>query len=300
MKKLLLIILVGLGLMMEINAQERYIFTQHYVNPILINPGATGFSDAHNLLFNYRNKWAGFPGSPKTFAFSYDGLIMDKAGLGLFLMKDEFGSLEVLKGQLSYAYHLMGDNYKLGLGFTTEYLHYRAKGSLSGPDGFDLNDPTLIDRQDGDKFFDFTFGAHGMYGDKLIFDLVLPGMIRTRLESNGDNTQDSERSFNFIVGLGYKYKFPGYAFEITPSLFVKKLNKVPFHVEGNVLMSFYEGQLLGGLSYTYGAEERLGAMLGTGLNKFKFYYSYNVSLNSFQTYSNGAHEITLAFTIPQS
>jgi len=299
MKKLVLIILVGLGLIIEINAQERYIFTQHYVNPILINPGATGFSNAHNLLFNYRNKWAGFPGSPKTFAFSYDGLIMDKAGLGLFLMKDQFGSLEVLKGQLSYAYHLMGDNYKLGLGFTTEYLHYRAKSLLSGPAEFVENDPFLEDRQLGDKFFDFTFGAHGSYGDKIIFDLVLPGMIRTKLESQGDN-QDTSRNFNFIVGLGYKYKFPGYDFEITPSLFIKKLNKVPFHVEGNVLMSFYQGQLMGGVSYAYGADDRLGAMLGTGLNKFKFFYSYNVSLNNFQSYNNGAHEITIAFIIPKT
>jgi len=299
MKKIVWILLAGFGLMFQLNAQERYIFTQHYVNPILINPGATGFSDAHTLLLNYRNKWAGFPGSPKTYAFSYDGLIMDKAGLGLFLMKDEFGSLEVLKGQLSYAYHLMGDNFKMGLGFTTEYIHYRAKSLISGPPDFDETDPFLKERQIGDKFFDFTFGAHGMYGNQLLFDIVLPGMIRTRLD-NGDGTQENERSFNFIVGLGYKYKFPGYDFEVTPSLYIKKLNKVPFHVEGNLLMSFYQGQLLGGVSYAYGAEDRLGAMLGTGLNNFKFFYSYNVSLNSFQTYSNGAHELTVAFVIPRS
>lgn len=299
MKRIVWLLLAGFGLMFQLNAQERYIFTQHYVNPVLVNPGATGFSNAHNLLLTYRNKWAGFPGSPKTYAFSYDGLIMDKAGLGFFLMKDEFGSLEVLKGQLSYAYQLMGDNFKMGLGFTTEYLHYRAKSLITGPIDFDETDPFLKERQLGDKFFDFTFGAHGMYGDKLLFDLVLPGLIRTRLETENGG-QENDRSFSFIVGLGYKYKLPGYEFEITPSLYIKKLHTVPFHVEGNVLMSFYDGQLMGGVSYAYGAEDRLGAMLGTGLNKFKFYYSYNVSLNNFQAYSNGAHELTVAFIIPRS
>ena len=297
MKKILFSIIVGLIFLVSGSAQERYIFTQHFVNPVLINPGATGFENAHSFLFNYRNKWAGFPGSPKTYAFSYDGLVVDKVGLGGFLMQDEFGALQVFKGQLSYAYHLMDENYRIGIGFTTEYLEYRAKGSLSGPIDFDRNDPLIADRQEGDRYFDLAIGSHGLIADQFIFDIVFAGLVRTKLNDDGQ-TQQEDRTFNYILGVGYQYKVPNYDLMVTPSIFVKQLRHVPLHLEMNLLLSFYEGQLSGGLSYAYGAEDRMGAMLGTKINNFNFYYSYNVSFQGFQSYSNGAHELTVGYRIP--
>jgi type IX secretion system PorP/SprF family membrane protein len=296
-KKILLSIAIIVGMWISGQAQERYIFSQHFVNPVLINPGATGFGDAHNFLFNYRNKWASFPGAPNTYAFSYDGIVADKVGLGGFVMKDEFGALESLKGQLSYAYHLMGENYKVGLGFTTEYIQYRAKGALSGPVGFDRNDPLIADRQEGDRFFDLALGAHGMISERILFDVVFPGLVRTKL-SDGAQSLKEEKSFNYILGVGYQYKVENYDLTVTPSIFVKQLRNVPLHIEGNLLLSFYDGQLSGGLSYAYGAEDRFGALLGTGINNFNFYYSYNVSFQPFQTYSNGSHELTIGYRIP--
>jgi hypothetical protein len=109
---------------------------------------------------------------------------------------------------------------------------------------------------------------------------------------------EEERSFNFIVGLGYVYDVENYDLTVTPSIFVKKLRYVPLHVEGNLHLSFYDGQLSGGLSYAYGAENRLGALLGTSINNFNFYYSYNVGFQPFQTYSNGSHELTLGYRFP--
>jgi type IX secretion system PorP/SprF family membrane protein len=299
MKRILFSLIIVFGFFMNGEAQERYIFSQHFVNPVLINPGATGFEDAHSFLFNYRNKWASFPGAPKTYAFSYDGLVAEKVGLGGFVMQDEFGALQSLKAQLGYAYHLMGDNYKIGLGFTTEYIQYRAKGALSGPDGFDANDPLIRERQAGDKFFDLAIGAHGMIYDQIIFDVVFPGLVRTKL-NDAVETQKEDRTFNFILGVGYRYEVENYDLAVTPSIFVKKLRNVPLHLEGNLLLSFYDGQLSGGISYAYGAENRLGAMLGTGINNFSFYYSYNVSFQPFQTYSNGAHELTIGYRFPVS
>lgn len=297
MKKIIFSVIIMLGFILTTEAQERYIFSQHFVNPVLVNPGATGFEDAHSFLFNYRNKWASFPGAPKTYAFSYDGLVADKVGLGGFVMQDEFGSLNSLKAQLSYAYQLMDENYKIGLGFTTEYIQYRAKGGLTGTPEFDANDPLIAERQAGDKYFDLAIGAHGMIADQIIFDLVFPGLVRTRL-NNEVETQQEDRTFNFIVGVGYKYKVENYDMDVTPSIFVKKLRNVPLHIEGNLLLEFYDGQLSGGISYAYGAENRLGAMLGTGINNFNFYYSYNVSFQAFQTYSNGSHELTIGYRFP--
>ena len=94
------------------SAQHRYIYTQYFINPVMINPGATGSSGGQNLFLNYRNNWANHEGSPKTFSFSYDGLVTDKVGLGAFLMSDTYGALQTIKGQLSYSYNIKGENYE--------------------------------------------------------------------------------------------------------------------------------------------------------------------------------------------
>ena len=89
---------------------------------------------------------------------------------------------------------------------------------------------------------------------------------------------------------------PNYDFYIEPSLFVKQLRGVPFHADLNVKMGFMEDQLIGGLTYAFGYD-RFGFLLGTSVNNFNVYYSYNVSLEDSQQYHNGMHEFTLGFNI---
>jgi hypothetical protein len=77
MKNILCLIVIAFVLLLgtDLSAQvrlhsERGIFTQANEHPILINPGYTGFRGNHELLVNYRNTWASFPGAPSTFTFS--------------------------------------------------------------------------------------------------------------------------------------------------------------------------------------------------------------------------------------
>ena len=39
-------------------AQDQAIFTHYHISPILINPGATGFSEKNHLMMNIRSQWA--------------------------------------------------------------------------------------------------------------------------------------------------------------------------------------------------------------------------------------------------
>ena len=75
---ILLVALAGVSVNIGLKAQERYfderyIYSQAFINPLLINPGAAGFSGSQNLLLNYRNQWSGFNGAPTTATVSYDG-----------------------------------------------------------------------------------------------------------------------------------------------------------------------------------------------------------------------------------
>ena len=295
MKKLLIIAFFFVAVALKLDAQERYIYTQYHINPVLVNPGATGLDGMHGFIFNYRNKWAGFEGAPRTLTFSYDGPVGNRVGLGALVVRDQFASLETLKGQLSYAYRIIADNYKIGAGITTEYLQYDLSGDVLSAPGTDAQDPELISRLDGTKYLGVAFGIYGTLRDEISFGLSLPGIVRARIDDGSDI--DNDEGLHFILHAGYKYDVPNYNFKVEPSIYINQIRNVPFHIDVNVLMHFLDEDLTGGLSYTIGADNRFGFLIGTKLNNFNFYYSYNFSFHEFQQYNNGSHELTVAFNL---
>ena len=295
MKKIFLSLIIILGSVYYGTSQSRYIFTQYFINPVLINPGAAGCKPGKNIFLNYRNTWANHPGSPQTFSVSFDGMVSNKVGLGAFIMRDNYGSLQTTKALLSYSYKLHDENYDFGIGFTTEYLKYNVDAVLSGGT-VDKNDPWIAEKQNGDKYFDAALGAHGIINKKYVVDVVLPGLVRTQLnDTDSESSVDTTSSFNYIAGLGYIYELPQYDMTVYPSVYIKKLRNINTLIDFNVLMTFYDGVLSGGASYGYGDDERLGFVIGAKLNKIKFYYSYDFSFKEFQAYNNGSHELMINY-----
>jgi len=292
MKKILLSIVIVFVFSLVGKAQERYIFTQYFVNPVLINPGAAGYNGGQNLFLNYRNTWADFNGSPKTFSLSYDGMVTDKVGLGAHVMSDSYGALQTYKAQLSYSYNVKSSNYDIGLGFTTEYLDYSVDGGVDGT--VDLNDLVILERRDGDKYFDVAVGAYGTFQEKYVVNVVFPGLVRSKINAE-DGEIAEEKSFNYILGLGYLYDIPEYEMRVYPSLYVKKLRNIETLIDANLLLSFYDGKLSGGATYGFGDDERFGFIIGAKLDKISFHYSYDFSFKEFQNYNNGSHEITFGY-----
>ena len=98
-----------LSIMSTINGQsryfdERYIYSQHNINPSLINAGAIGANDYQELFVNYRNTWAGFEDSPKTILIAYNGPVGNRLGFGAQLLNDSYANLNTTKGQVGLSY----------------------------------------------------------------------------------------------------------------------------------------------------------------------------------------------------
>lgn len=274
---------------------ERSIYSHHFLSPILVNPGASGFENYQELLFNYRNSWATFPGSPRTVTFSYNGPVGNRIGIGGLIVSDKFGALETTKGQISAAYAIESPTNKVSFGLSAEYIQHRLSGSEFDNELVDENDVQIINRLDGSQFFDVSFGLYGLYDNKIIYGLTLPTLVSSRLSDGVDGS--GSREFGFIANLGYRMPIDGYDVIIEPSVFIKQLMLVPFHADLNLKMQFLEEKLTGGVSYTLGADEKFGFLIGTKLQTFEFLYSYNISMNSFQSYNNGSHEFSLKFNI---
>lgn len=273
---------------------ERYIYNQANIYPVLINPGATGFNQDHLVMFNYRNKWASFEGSPKTVTFSYDGQVADRLGFGALIVSDGYGELETTKGQIAFAYGIESPTNKIGFGLSAEYIQHKVNGTAVANSFLDPVDPLLLKRLDGHNYFDASFGLHGVFDNRLTYGLVFPGLVSSSLDDDEDLT---DRKFSYMVNLGYRLESEANDIVATPGVAIKDLQGVPTFIELSLTLGLLEEKLTGGLNYSVGGDERLGFLLGLQINSLNFLYGYNISRHEFQDYNNGSHEITLAFNI---
>ena len=271
---------------------ERYIYTQANIFPQLVNPASFGSNMKHNVMVNYRRKWAGINDTPGTSTILYNGPMVDRLGLGIMVMNDKFGLMEMTKAMAGFSYTIKGDKNQISFGLTGEYIK---RGISSVTDPVVITDPKVIAALEGAEYFDATIGIYGVYNKTLTYGLVLPSLVSSRIDGeSAANTSD--RKIGFIFHAGYDIKASEADVTIKPSIFVKNLDNVPTHLDLNLNASFLKDKITGGITYTIGADNRLGFLVGTNLDKFLLYYSYNTSSNPLQDYNNGSHEISLGIS----
>ncbi|MFN8331006.1 MAG: PorP/SprF family type IX secretion system membrane protein [Saprospiraceae bacterium] len=106
------------------------VYTQYHINPILINPAYTGFEGQSQILFNFRNHWAGFDGSPKGLTLGINGSPVNNMGLGSIIYSEKFGVANRFSGQLNYAYNFKtGPDTKMSLSLSGSYIRYSLDNS---------------------------------------------------------------------------------------------------------------------------------------------------------------------------
>ena len=298
-KILTTIIIAGSMAMGTLSAQQRYfdersLYRQHFMYPVLVNPGATGINDYQELIVNYRSSWAGFQDAPKTITLNFNGPVGNRLGFGAQLFRDNFGVVETSKGMLAVSYTIESPTNKIGFGLTTEYIQHVVTGGAIGGSIIDPNDVLLLQRLDGNRFFDASFGIYGVYDNSLKYGVALPSLISAKL--NSEDGGAGMKDLGYIVHLGYEATMADGAITVEPSVFIKSLNNIPTHADFNLRMSFLENRFTGAVGYTMGASQGLGFLIGARVDNFHLNYSYNISTRQFQDFNNGGHEITLSYT----
>ena len=279
-------------------SQEPGVYTQYHLHPALLNAGATGHSGDHEFLFNYRNKWAAFDGAARDFTFMYHGLVADRIGVGGQLYAERIGRFRSFQGTASYAYRIISDTYNIGIGVTTGFQQLRLSSEF---DPFlDDSDELLNEALDGVILFDASFGVYGEFNDAFFFGLSFPNLVRSRISDIQGDIEDPNEEFNYAALIGYRVRVSNYNFYVEPSIAVKNIRRVPFHVDLNLKLSFLEEQLVGGITYSLGDESRFGVLLGTRIDALRLFYGYDISFGKFQDFSNGSHELTLHYTLART
>ncbi len=295
---LLLLFFLGIGL--SLSAQDEAVFTHYYITPILVNPAAAGFDETHQIQFNARAQWTGFPDAPTTLGVQYNGPIGKTFGLGAGVLTESAGQLNRLRFHLNYAFRfsVMEDDLKLAAGFSTEFQQQQLSNDALNDGLYQPGDDIIEGAVDGRQVFDASLGFFGRYRENTYLSFSFTNLVRARLDDIMQSDEEQESFLNYYVFLaGHEFNFEEAGFSLEPSIMFRQLREAPFQLDVNLKAGFLDDQLITGLSYrSLGA---VGVLLGTRINNFNLYYTFDLSTQEFQKFTSGSHEVTVALNFKQ-
>ena len=297
MKKIYFLLISLFCSLSILQAQDQAIFTQYHISPILINPAVAGFTEYHELQLNVRNQWTGFPGAPLTYAGMYNGPIGKTLGLGAGLLSENVASMTRLRFQLNYAFRYQIQNVKVAAGFSTEFSNLSLNNDVFSNGFYQQGDQVIDDFDQGEKIFDATLGFFATISDKTFIGLSFPNLIVAKISDIESGSNEGSFFKYYIFHVGSKFEFTDANFSLEPSVILRSIKDVPFSMDFNLKAGFLDDRLIAGMSYRAGTGGALGLLLGTELDNFRIFYSYDLSFQDFQQYSSGSHEATLALRL---
>lgn len=293
------------------------IFSQFYNAPLQINPAFAGNSYAPNIALNYRNQWTAWAGGAAyvTYAASYDQWVKPlNSGFGLMVQADVAGqglyTTNALTGFYSYRVQVNRDiNIKLGIeaGIIQARLDWDALvfgNQLNPITGADINLESGETRPDvlNKTIPEISTGV-------LVYSKIFYGGLSIK-HINRPNEAILNVNENLDVGLPARWTIHGGA-----QIELKKPTRgnrfgsylspnVMFIKQGefgqlNIGTHYNMGMVFGGVWYRR-AQSNGDAMIfliGAQQGKFKYGYSYDLTISGLAGNTGGSHELSLRINL---
>lgn len=293
MRKIYLGLLLSLGLLTEVSAQQDPHYTQYMYNMSVMNPAYAGSKESLSMGLLHRKQWVELEDAPTTSTFFGHSPVGKNVGLGLSVISDKIGPVAEnnVYGDFSYTLKLGGDH-KLALGL-------KAGLTLQNVDYLTKIAPTLPQQGDGafgantsNSYFNFGTGAF-YYTNKYYLGLSVPNMIKaTHLDYNG-RSYGNESSHYFLTG--------GYVFDINenvkfkPFFMVKSSFEAPASLDVSTNFMFKDKFEIGG---TYRLNDSFGAMVNYAITPtLKIGYAYDHIVSDLKVTTPASHEVILLFNV---
>jgi type IX secretion system PorP/SprF family membrane protein len=293
MRKIYLGLLLTLGMLSEVSAQQDPHYTQYMYNMSVMNPAYAGSKDNLSLGLLHREQWIELEDAPVTSTFFGHSPVGKNVGLGLSFISDKLGPVQEnnIYGDFSYTLKLGGDH-KLALGL-------KAGLTLHNVDYFTRINPTLPDTGDGafgkdvsNSYFNFGTGAF-YYTNKYYLGLSVPNMLKaTHLDFDG-RSYGNESSHYFLTG--------GYVFDLTqnvkfkPFFMAKSSFEAPASLDVSTNFMFKDKFEIGA---TYRIEDSFGAMVNYAVTpSLKIGYAYDHIVSDLKVTTPSSHEIILLYNV---
>jgi len=327
MRKLLLV--AAIGLTSVAFGQQLPQYSQYNRNQFMMNPGAAGMYDFTDITIGGRYQWAGFENAPMT-AYAYGSTVLSrnksrynpslrissgpvkapavntgklKHAIGAQVIADQYGAFRKLSFAGTYAIHLpvtrkhnLSFGTKVGLS-NSMFIEERATvlTSMSGYTGPAMNDPeydAFVANQSSLNFLDIGAGFYFYSQDMYVG--ISADQLTTDLVKFGSGTANFDPNMHFNIAAGYKFSV-SQTLTLMPSGLVKVMPKAPLAIEGGLQLE-YDERLWLSASYRHTDAVILG-LGGIFSEKFKFGYSFDLSLSKLNNYTFGGHELNLGIML---
>ena len=293
MKKIILILSILLSV--SVFAQQEPLFTQYYVNDMVINPAISGSRTYNPLTIQTRQQWLGFEGAPLSSNISYHGALNNRSAMGGYLMFDKATPAMQANLHLNYAYHipLNYDKINLSFGLGAKLKYYNLDFNPEDlPPGVDpAYSASAFDNTSGDA----STGTY-LYGRNFYLGFAAVNLFQTTFNTSVGNSPVDNNAFRNYYFMGaYRFDIINNDWQLEPSFLYRKMvlhNKV-MDLTSRI---FYLKDTWVGL--TYRTDQALAIGMGFAKNKMHFSYSYDYSFaGEIMQYTFGTHEIGIAFRI---
>ena len=273
--------------------QQEPVFSQYYVNKVILNPAISGSQQHNTLLINSRTQWLGFNGSPVSTNIAYHGALNNRSAIGAHLMYDKVGPSMRSDLVLSYAYHIPLDYDKINLSFGigTKLMYYNLNFN-------NINLPPAPDNAFSNKTYTKTIpeassGVY-LYGRNFYFGYSNVNLLESTFKDPlNDNFPNLVYRTHYAVG-GYRFDVINNDWELEPSFLVRK-KRINSSVTDFTIRLIYLKNTWGGLNYRN--DGNIGINFGFGSGNINFCYSYDHTFKGdISEYNYGTHELSIEFS----
>ncbi|MDP2175800.1 MAG: type IX secretion system membrane protein PorP/SprF [Bacteroidota bacterium] len=284
-------------------------FSQFYAAPVYTNPAMAGTAfcgrnSAGRMSLNYRNQWPSLPGTFRSFNASYDQHY-DKIGGGIGLMAtyDRAGAGLLTTTSLSgvYSYVLpVNKTFFLRAGLQASFVQkaidhtkLRFGDQIHPTQGFVL--PTQEPTANSSVIYPNFAAGFLAYSEKFYAGFAMHNITQPvqSFYSNNDGIVPRRYTFHTGVVIPLDNKRFSQATFSPNALFMMQQNftqlNFGFYVnKGPIVTGLWYRQTLG----TYGNSDALMVLLGFRKDRFKFGYSYDITVSSARAAAPGSHEVS--------
>ena len=288
--KISAVLLMGLLVITNVNAQQNPEYTQYMYNTMTVNPGYAGSVGTLEAVLLHRSQWVGIEGAPTTQSFTaHSPLANERIGLGLSIINDKLGPSNELNLEGNFAYTI---------NFTREKkLAFGLKAGLRKLDvdwtKGRYNDPTdaLLNSNISNEIKPSVGAGLFYYSDKWYLGASVPNFIRGNYYDDIQESVDIDRLHYYLIG-GYVFDLSS-ALKFKPAFLVKAVSGAPLYYNGSLNFLIQEKLTLGA---SYQVDDSVSALAGFQIsNSFYIGYSFDYSVTELNKYNDGSHEIILRY-----
>jgi type IX secretion system PorP/SprF family membrane protein len=299
----ILFILVNLAA----KAQDEPLFSNYMFLRTVTNPGFVGAENTINATFCNRTMFAGFEGKPVTSTFGVEApvdLFGKRTGIGIVMMNDKIGFQQLVKVDLSLAYHHKLKNGTLGFGINLGFNNYSIAPDWKFPSADDeYYSWSAADEAIPPKFstMDFALGF-GVYYETPQYYVGLSASNLNR----GDVSYAAQNSEEIVylyyssvykLSGAYNIELPNPLFDMRPS-FILRSDLAAYALDMNATMFYKTRYWFGfGLRVTPRNIASFTLLGGTELiNGLNVGYALDINTSSMIYKGATSHEVVITYS----